>query len=239
MISCTWCPLGVALGGRRRALCPSRVAAGRGARLARASGPLPGVSHFFIGDDQALWQRDVLGFAGARFSRIYRGVDVVYRSLAGHLEYAFEVAPGADPGAIVLHVDVDEGPLVGAARGAPRRPLATRLHIDDRGDLVISTPRGDVRHSRPVLHEIVGGERRRLPGGFVLRGPRDVGFRVEGHDRSRPLIIDPTVAFVGYLGGAGSDGGLAVASDRLGNTYVAGSQQIGPGQAFVRRLLSG
>lgn len=42
------------------------------------------------------------------------------------------------------------------------------------------------------------------------------------YDPTRPLVIDPALAYASYLGGSGSDFGIAIAVDGAGNTYVAG-----------------
>ncbi len=190
-------------------------------RLARAelADPLPGVSNYFIGDDPRDAEAGVPGFATLRFSGVYPGIDVVYRSNQGRLEYDFVVAPGANPRVIALRPT--------GARGA---------RVDDAGDLVLVTGEGELRHARPVVYQDIRGERRTVGGSFVLGAGGVVSFRIDPHDTSAPLVIDPMVNFVSYFGGAGSDGGLAVASDRLGGVVIGGSQQIGAGQGFVRKI---
>src|SRR5207244_2399077 len=45
---------------------------------------------------------------------------------------------------------------------------------------------------------------------------------VDGYDRTRPLVIDPSLSYSTYLGGLSSDVGTAIAVDGLGNAYVTG-----------------
>src|SRR5262249_24108042 len=52
-------------------------------------------------------------------------------------------------------------------------------------------------------------------------------FRVGRHDRSRPMIIDPSLSYSTYLGGSNpqtgnNDFGTGIAVDSSGNTYVVG-----------------
>src|SRR5204863_350275 len=54
----------------------------------------------------------------------------------------------------------------------------------------------------------------------------EVGFAVEGHDRSRALVLDPVLVYSTYLGGSGVgtgyDTATAIAVDDAGNAYVTG-----------------
>lgn len=57
---------------------------------------------------------------------------------------------------------------------------------------------------------------------FVLGAHNEVGFRVGDYDRSRKLVIDPSVGYATYLGGAFEDEGNAIAIDSTGNVYITG-----------------
>jgi len=55
------------------------------------------------------------------------------------------------------------------------------------------------------------------------KGKRSVGFEIAAYDSNRPLIIDPTLVYSTYLGGAlGQTAALSVAVDTDGNAYIAG-----------------
>src|SRR5205085_882037 len=54
-------------------------------------------------------------------------------------------------------------------------------------------------------------------------GQYEYGFRIGDYDRSRPLVIDPTVLiYAGYIGGTSPDLALGIAMDQTGNAYVTG-----------------
>ena len=55
--------------------------------------------------------------------------------------------------------------------------------------------------------------------------PASVGFTVGAYDRTRPLVIDPTLVTSSYLGGSGIDNAAAVDVDGGGNVYIAGSTE--------------
>jgi hypothetical protein len=48
------------------------------------------------------------------------------------------------------------------------------------------------------------------------------GFDLGAYDRSRPLVIDPTIVYAGYIGGTGNDVGSGIAVDAMGAAYITG-----------------
>ncbi len=80
-----------------------------------------------------------------------------------------------------------------------------------------------LRHEAPVIYQDSTGGRVLIAGHFVVRDDGSVGFAVGAYDRTRPLVIDPTLAYSSFLGGAGCDSGLAIAVNYLGEAYVAGA----------------
>ena len=149
---------------------------------------LPGKSNYFIGNDPAKWRTNISTYAKVRYEGVYPGVDLVYYGNQGQLEYDFVVAPGADPGLVTL-----------AFEGA------REVHIDARGELVLGVEGGEVRQHKPVVYQEVAGVKQEVAGRYVMKGKRQVGFRVAAYDPSRPLIIDPVLVYSTYLGGSGTD----------------------------------
>src|SRR5262245_14752336 len=168
--------------------------------------PVTTVSHYLIGDDPKGWRTDVPAYSSVRSNGIYPGVDVVYRGNQRELEYDFIVAPGADANAITLAV---EG--------------ATRIAIDENGDLTLRTQGGEIRHHRPIVYQDVDGQRHKAYGGYVLRDDNLVGFEVGNYDPLLPLVIDPVLSYSTYLGGGSADEIRGVAVDSSGSVYVTGN----------------
>ena len=197
------------LGGNARtnayALTMSIVGA-RGDAVANPQRPLAGVSHYLFGNDSKRWLTDVRGYGEIAYRDVYRGVDVVYYGNQQQLEYDFVVAPGVSPKSIALKFDG-----------------AVRLHLNQASDLVIATPNGDVVQRRPEIYQNDGGVRRAIRGGYVVRRNGTIGFTIDEYDRRLPLVIDPVLSYVTYLGGTGFERVGGVAIDAAGNVIVAGT----------------
>jgi hypothetical protein len=205
---------------------------------------LPGKSNYFIGNDPKKWRTNVPTYAKVRYENVYPGIDLVYYgNQGGELEYDFVVAPGADPGAISLALDA------GGGVGSRQKALGSRqFKIDSNGDLVVRTDgSGEVRFHKPVVYQeqstvdssqstaqdgrreskfvnrqstIVNRQFRE--GRFHLTANNQVTFEVSGYDKTRPLVIDPVLAYSTYLGGDYYDSGSGIAVDSSGNAYVTG-----------------
>src|SRR5207302_767574 len=164
-----------------------------------------GKANYFVGNDTAKWRTDVPTYAKVHYQEVYPGIDLVYYAKQRQLEYDLVVRPGADPSAIALR-------LTGA----------DKVEVDVQGDLVLHTAAGPIRQQKPFIYQEVGGVRKEIAGGYVLKGEQHVGFKVAAHDARRPLVIDPILSYSTYLGGGGADRSHAIAVDAAGNAYVTG-----------------
>ncbi len=166
---------------------------------------LPGHSNYFIGKDRAKWQTGITTYGGVRFESIYPGINLVYRGTQGRLEYDFVIAPHADPSRIKMTI---EG--------------ADALSLDGDGNLIIKTAGGEVIQKAPLIYQESRGAKQPIAGGYALVGKHQVAFKLGAYDRSLPLIIDPLLTYVSYLGGSGGDQGIAIAVDSTGAAVVTG-----------------
>ncbi len=174
--------------------------------LARGVDELPGRRNYFIGNDASRWRTGVPTFRAVRYEEIYPGISLTYYGNQRQLEYDFAIAPGADPSTIRLTFDA-----------------GVRPRISEEGELVLRTSRGEVRQRRPVIYQEIDGQRRAVQGHFVLLGKQRAGFAVGEYDRTKPLVIDPTLVYSTYLGGSGDDLGSSIALDSSNNIYIAGT----------------
>jgi uncharacterized repeat protein (TIGR01451 family) len=166
---------------------------------------LPGTSSYLLGNDSSKWRQDIPQFARVRYENIYSGINLVFYGNQGHLEYDFQVAPGADPAQAELEFSGAKG-----------------LELN-QGSLVVKTGAGDLRFQAPHIYQQIDGGERAVDGRFILRGGNRAGFAIGNYDRSRELVIDPILFFSTYFGGTGNELSTYIAVDGSGNVYLTGS----------------
>jgi len=170
----------------------------------------PGVKNYFIGNDPKNWHTNIPAFGRVRYSDVYPGIDVVYHGTR-QLEFDVVVNPGANPDQIELSFDG-----------------AKRISTDASGNLILTSEAGELRLQHPVSYQEKNGTRQAVESRFVVKNDHQVVFALGSYDRSRQLVIDPSISFATYFGGGGTNGsgeetGLGVAVDGSGNAYVVGT----------------
>lgn len=195
-------------GMERPAVVSMHLVGGNSQARIVAGGELPGRTNYFLGSDPRRWQRGLKQYAEVLYRDVYPGVNLAFRGgdrRGRQVEFDFVVAPGANAAAIAL-----------------RFSGAREISSDDSGTLTLATSAGNVTLHPPVAYQEENGGRRSVDAHFVLNADNEVGFALGPHDRSRRLLIDPSVGFATYLGGTGEDDGNAIAIDGGGNAYITG-----------------
>jgi hypothetical protein len=167
---------------------------------------LQGVTNYLIGKDSKDWYANVSTFNKVRYKDVYPGIDQVFYGSRENLEYDFVVSPGADPKTIRLSFGRKQ-----------------KLAIDDQGNLVVQTKRGNIFFHQPVVYQDKNHSRDFISGRYVLNGRNEVTFDVGAYDSTKQLVIDPTVSISTYVGASGFDEINSIAIDANRNIYVAGS----------------
>jgi len=147
---------------------------------------------------------ELAGHASVEYADVYPGIDLTCYADRSRLEYVFTVWPGADPETIEL-----------------RFSNTKRQRIDANGNLVIDLACGRIVQLAPRMYQVVDDIPRPVPGGYELENGR-LSFRVEGYERERPLVISPSLDYLSFLGGGGSDRAYHVTVDNQGFAYVVG-----------------
>ncbi|HUU12541.1 MAG TPA: choice-of-anchor D domain-containing protein [Terriglobia bacterium] len=268
----------------------------------------PGKTHYLIGRNPRDWRTDVPTYGRVKFEQIFPGIDLVFYAKqpkrggesgapGRQLEFDFVVAPGADPGAIRLAIEVGKSKLETEKSKVEKHksqnenrqtssnpesptPNPVAVHVAASGDLLIAAGGGEIRFRKPIVYQenssVVSGQlsvgpdngrwtteaanpnpkipnRQFVDGRYVLRELKfktgnskidnrqsqtttpaanspftthnskfEVGFEIAPYDRTRPLVIDPVLAYSTYLGGTGLDYAEGIAVDAAGSAYVVG-----------------
>ncbi|MCU0432547.1 MAG: T9SS type A sorting domain-containing protein [Bacteroidia bacterium] len=144
---------------------------------------------------------NVKTYQDVTYQNLYPKIDLKWYKQNGNLKYDYYCEAGADYKKIQLQI-------IGA----------NKLFIDEKGDLVVSTPLGQIIEKAPVV--IQNGNE--LRSRWVLKN-NVIEFEIENLNNELPFTIDPLVRAWGtYYGGAGFDIVAGSTTDILGNLYIAG-----------------
>ena len=164
---------------------------------ARPQDRLPGQTHYLFGSDKKHWITGLPQYAGVRFHAIYPGIDILYYSRNGQIEYDLLVSPRADPARIRLRID-SSNPVQLLANGDLQLGPTATLH-------------------KPVAYQ----GKREVDARFRWNG-RELSFELGPYDKSQPLTIDPVLTYSFAFGGSSDSSMPQLAVDAQGNSYVAG-----------------
>ena len=144
-------------------------------------------------------------FRRVKSTGVYPGIDIVYYGNERHLEFDFVVAPRRDAKQIRL-----------AFSGADR------VRLEPDGELSLRVNGEDVRLKKPVIYQERNGVREPVAGGYRIldAAKQHVGFQLGAYDRSRPLIIDPTIVFATYRGGTDHETPRQIEVNAIGEVYL-------------------
>ena len=202
----------------------------KGVRIS-GQGAEAGKINYFLGSNPEHWKAGLTAYRSVLYEEAYPGIDLRFYGNLRQIEYDVVVKKGADLSRVRLEY-----------RGVEA------LAVDDGGDLVVRLRGGGtLTQKRPVVYQVIDGERKDLSGKFKIskrtqsskgrasigdkhRGGKDsegltYGFEVASYQRRYPLIIDPTLVFSTYFGGAERDYANGIALDAQGNIYVAGETE--------------
>ncbi len=168
---------------------------------------LPGRSSYFAGNDPSKWIVGVSSVAAIRSDDFLPGASLLWRGLTrGRIEYELTFRPGSSPADAVFAV---EG--------------ASSVSVAPDGTLLVATPGGILRHSKPVAWQEEAGARRSVRAAFRLLGDGKVGFALDPIDPRLPLTIDPVVEWSTFLGGNDLDYIYAMTVDSQKRVHVGGT----------------
>ena len=141
---------------------------------------LPGKSSYFLSSDPRRWHTNLPNFGKVQDQDIYPGIDLVYHSSRGQLEYDFVVHPGAAPKMIAIE-------FTGAKL----------IKVNPQGALWLETKTGKISFHKPVVYQQEGENKRFVNGRYVLTEKNHIAFALGAYDSKKTLTIDPIFTYAG------------------------------------------
>ncbi len=173
---------------------------------------LPGKVNYLLGKDRAKWHTGLPTYGSIAYSELYPGISLDYSGTDGRLKGTYTVDPDADPTNIRWRYDG-----------------ANSVSVDKDGNLQIAinnsklkTQNSKLTEHAPVAWQEIAGKRIAVSVRYEIAKDGNIGFALGEYDRTRPLIIDPTLTYSTYLGGFYGEGAADIALDATGNIYVTG-----------------
>jgi hypothetical protein len=166
---------------------------------------LPTRVNYFLGADPNAWQTGITTHGRVRYAGVYPGIDLVYYGNQRRLEHDFVIAPGMDP-----------------ARIRWRFTGIDRLEPQPDGALWVMVDSATFCFEPPQAYQSADDQRQPVPVAYRIEPGPEIGFAVGWYDPTRPLVIDPVLAYSTYLGGLGYEQASGVAVNASGEVYVVG-----------------
>jgi gliding motility-associated-like protein len=162
--------------------------------------PLPTYNNYFLGNDPSRWKSNCKIYNGVTYKNIYPGIDIKYYTGGGTLKYDIIVHPGANPAQLRLQY-----------RGIEKLRMRNKK-------LIVSTSVGEIVESIPLSYQVGQQGRKMVDVNFRVYGNM-VNFELGDYDRSKTLVIDPTVVFCSFTGSSGDNWGFTATYGQDGSLY--------------------
>ena len=161
--------------------------------------------NYFIGNDSKKWAGNVPVYGYMQYKNMYPGIDVKTYSEETSFKYDIIVHPGASVKNIVMQYKGVQPTLL--ANGNIQLPLGFNT----------------LEETAPYTYQLVDGNRVTVKSKFVLSSSGALTFEFpDGYDKSKDLIIDPTLVFATYSGSTGMTFGFSATYDLSGSLYAGG-----------------
>jgi len=165
--------------------------------------PVNTVSNYYIGNDSTKWATGCKIYQAVVYKNIYPNIDARYYVDDGSLKYDIIVNPGGDVDRIALQFDG-----------------ADKLDVKNQ-NLVVKTSVGEVAELRPYTFQSRETGREEISSKYSIKN-NIVKFRIDNYDKTKTLIIDPTLVFSSFSGSRDDNWGYTATYDGAGNFYGGG-----------------
>ena len=162
-------------------------------------------TNYFLGNDPAKWRTGVQNYGAIQYQSVCPGVDLLFYGNQRELEYDVILQPGADASKLRFNLHGFK-----------------RIHLNKTGDLILSTPSGDLIERKPIVYEESQGHHRPIEARYILYSATQFGFALGPHSKTSRVVIDPVLTYSTFLGGTGNEGVGAITVDAGRNAYITG-----------------
>lgn len=167
-------------------------------------------SNYFLGNDQTRWAGNCGHYKQATIQNLYPGIGLIMHTGGSFLKYDLIVAPGADASQVKMTYEGHD-----------------KLSIEN-GRLVVTTSIGDVIEQKPLVWQIIAGQKQLVACKYHIR-KNEVTFDFpNGYNHDYTLTIDPELIFSTYSGSTSNNFGYTATYDEAGALY-SGSSAFGQG----------
>ena len=160
-------------------------------------------NNYFLGNDPKQWASMCRIFQAVTYKNVYPGVDVRYYTSEGQLKYDLIVNPGASIDKIAMYFDGVNGLEVRNER------------------LVIKTSVDEVQELKPYTYQPLATGRIEVSNRYEVDG-NIVRFKLGSYDKTKTLVIDPTLIFASFSGSTADNWGYTATYDKDGSLYGGG-----------------
>ena len=134
------------------------------------------------------------------YRNIYPQIDMVLHAKEGGMKYEFVVYPGGN----VNDIKIQWSGL-------------DNIDVKNDGGISYVFASSRIEESKPVSFQ----EKKIVETDFVKHS-NVIGFKLNKYDKTKILLIDPTLVWSTYFGGSGLDYSNAITTDDSGNVYITG-----------------
>ncbi|MDN3515835.1 MAG: SBBP repeat-containing protein [Candidatus Brocadia sp.] len=110
--------------------------------------------NYFKGNDQSRWKTNIPTYEFVSLGEVYEGIEVKLKAYGNNVEKLFYVKQGAEPDDIRLRLKGNRF-----------------LRINKEGELVVKTALGDVKFSKPIAYQEIGGKRVEVEVEYSIQNP--------------------------------------------------------------------
>lgn len=161
-------------------------------------------NNYYIGNNPDKWSSNVRKYEKIEYKELYPGINLLFYEQHQTYKYEFIVKKGVNPSQIRLRYE-----------GVDKLAL-------ENNNLLIKVGKHKTVEKAPYAYQYnEKGEKQQRECYFIVDG-KTVTFKVKEYDKSKDLIIDPTLIFASYSGSTTDNFGFTATYDNEGNLYGGG-----------------